>query len=115
MTMPFETLLGRFNGLRRWRGFAHLESALTPRGHISVGRRGTATPKDIVFYIELQRGKHGWDVTADLSRGDGHVIAETAWRVPGLRGGSADGEEPVLALSTGGGFGEPADFYDRGL
>lgn len=108
MTMPFETLWGSFSGLRRWRGFAHLESALTPRGHFSVGRRGSATPNDILFYIELQRGENGWDLTADLSRGDGHIIAETAWRVPGLGGGSDD-EEPVLALSTGGGFGDPAD------
>src|SRR5947208_14879316 len=98
MTMPFETLLGRLN---RWRGFAHVESALTPRGHLSLGRRGTASHTDIVFYIALQRGKHGWDVSADLSRGDGHVIAETAWHVPGLGGNNPEDEEPVLALSTG--------------
>ncbi|GAA1700368.1 hypothetical protein [Fodinicola feengrottensis] len=123
MTMPLETLWGRLNGAvgdlsridpRRWRGFAHVETAFSPRGHLSIGRREVAGEKDIVFYIELQRGPRGWNLSADLSRGDGHVLAETAWHLPGTGSAVIDGDapdaEPMLALSTGGGFGAPGSF-----
>jgi hypothetical protein len=127
MTMPLEMLWGRLNGAvgdlsrinpRRWRGFAHVESALSPRGHLSIGRREAAGEKDIVLYIELQRSRHGWDLSADISRGDGHILAETAWHVPGLGAKKVEAdveveaEEPVLALSTGGGFGEPGSLEE---
>ena len=123
MTMPLEMLWGRLNGAvgdlsrinpRRWRGFAHVETAFSPRGHLSIGRRDVAGLKDIVFYIELQRSQNGWELSADISRGDGHILAETAWHVPGPRTAALDvaiegeAEQPVLALSTGGGFAERA-------
>jgi hypothetical protein len=132
MTMPLELLWGRLNGAvgdlsridpRRWRGFAHVETAFSPRGHLSIGHRDVAGQKDIVFYVELQRSRTGWELSADISRGNGQILAETAWHVPGPRAPEVEADleadrdtdlegEPVLALSTGGGFGAPGAFEE---
>jgi hypothetical protein len=68
--------LAACNG-RLWSQIAHQETpAFSFTGYVSLGRSGTPGDEDLVLEWAVQRRDDRLRVTADITRGDGTVLAE---------------------------------------
>ncbi len=81
-----------------WSQAGHSENAAMPfRAWVSFNRRGIPGHEDIVISVDFKRVEHALEVTADIARGSGFVLAEAPPRRISMTMDTGSLREAILA------------------
>lgn len=81
-----------------WWQAGHSDNAAMPfRAWASFGRNGIPGEEDLVITVDFKRAEHSLEVTADIARGDGLVLADAPPKRISLRTDTGTLREEILA------------------